>query len=103
MGSDSNRIQVTEFVYLFVFIRGNFPLLCGLKQAQGCDASILLDPVDGMGSEKDSSTNELLKGYDIIDAIKSEIERLCPRVVSCADILVLAAREAILTVKISTH
>lgn len=55
-----------------------------------------------MESEKDSSPNEMLKGYDIIDAIKSEIEGVCPGIVSCADILVLAAREAILTVKIST-
>ncbi|XP_031402615.1 putative Peroxidase 48 [Punica granatum] len=65
---------------------------------EGCDASILLDPINGMASEKDASPNELLKGYDIIEAIKFEIERACPRTVSCADILVLAAREALLTV-----
>ncbi|XP_031385369.1 putative Peroxidase 48 [Punica granatum] len=65
---------------------------------EGCDASILLDPINGMASEKDVSPNELLKGYDIIEAIKFEIERACPRTVSCADILVLAAREALLTV-----
>ncbi|PKI33024.1 hypothetical protein CRG98_046581 [Punica granatum] len=67
---------------------------------EGCDASILLDPVSGMASEKDASPNELLKAsYDVIDAIKFETERVCPRIVSCADILVLAAREAILTAR----
>ncbi|XP_022714970.1 putative Peroxidase 48 [Durio zibethinus] len=63
---------------------------------EGCDASVLLDPVEGMDSEKDSPPNESLKGFDAIDIIKSELEEVCPGVVSCADILVLAAREAVL-------
>eukprot|EP00257_Ricinus_communis_P003658 XP_002516056.3 putative Peroxidase 48 [Ricinus communis] len=62
----------------------------------GCDASILLDAVDGKQSEKDSNPNENLKGYDIIDKIKSQIEEVCPGIVSCADIVVLAAREGVL-------
>ncbi|XVF26744.1 hypothetical protein REPUB_Repub14bG0044700 [Reevesia pubescens] len=63
---------------------------------EGCDASVLLDAVEGMDSEKDSPPNESLKGFDVIDIIKSELEEVCPGVVSCADILVLAAREAVL-------
>ncbi|XVF74585.1 hypothetical protein PTKIN_Ptkin13bG0121600 [Pterospermum kingtungense] len=65
---------------------------------QGCDASLLLDAVEGMDSEKYSPPNDSLKGFDVIDMIKSELEQVCPAVVSCADILVLAGREAVLLV-----
>ncbi|XWS16351.1 hypothetical protein CRYUN_Cryun34aG0078300 [Craigia yunnanensis] len=40
--------------------------------------------------------NENLKGFDVIDTIKSELEEVCHAVVSRAGILVLAAREAVL-------
>ncbi|GMQ08653.1 hypothetical protein CsSME_00052281 [Camellia sinensis var. sinensis] len=61
---------------------------------EGCDASVLLDAVDGIDSEKESPPNETLKGFDLIDMIKSQLEEACPGVVSCADILVLGARES---------
>ncbi|XP_075490586.1 LOW QUALITY PROTEIN: putative Peroxidase 48 [Primulina tabacum] len=63
---------------------------------EGCDAPVLLDASDVMESEKDSPPNESLKGFDVIDIIKSELEESCPGVVSCADIIVLAARESVL-------
>ncbi|KAI8544439.1 hypothetical protein RHMOL_Rhmol08G0296900 [Rhododendron molle] len=62
---------------------------------EGCDASVLLDSIDGVDSEKESPPNETLKGFDIIEIIKSDLEEACPGVVSCADILVLAARESV--------
>lgn len=65
---------------------------------QGCDASVLLDDDDYINSEKDSPPNESLKGFDVIEAIKSQLEEACPGVVSCADILVLAARESVVLV-----
>lgn len=65
---------------------------------QGCDASVLLDSIDGVDSEKESPPNETLKGFDIIEIIKSDLEEACPGVVSCADILVLAARESVVLV-----
>ncbi|PKI53710.1 hypothetical protein CRG98_025951 [Punica granatum] len=58
----------------------------------GCDASILLD---GEKSEKTAPPNLSVRGYDIIDAAKSAVEAICPGVVSCADIIVMATRDAV--------
>ncbi|KAK6914891.1 hem peroxidase [Dillenia turbinata] len=62
----------------------------------GCDASVLLDPDEGIESEKESPPNETLKGFEVIDLIKSALEEVCPGVVSCADIIVLAARDCVI-------
>lgn len=63
---------------------------------QGCDASLLLDSVAGeAASEKEARPNLSLVGFEIIDEIKSRLEHQCPKTVSCADILTLAAREAV--------
>ena len=59
---------------------------------QGCDASILLDVPN---SEKTAVQNTGIFGYDLIDDIKAELEAECPGVVSCADIIVMAARDAV--------
>ncbi|KQK07693.1 peroxidase 2 [Brachypodium distachyon] len=63
---------------------------------QGCDASVLLDTVPaGSGTgEKDAKNNNGLDGFNLIDDIKAELVRLGETNVSCADILVLAARDA---------
>ncbi|ESW17692.1 hypothetical protein PHAVU_007G260700 [Phaseolus vulgaris] len=63
----------------------------------GCDGSILLD-VDGniTESEKNAAPNEnSVRGFDVVDSIKSTIEASCPAVVSCADILALAAEASV--------
>ncbi|WOG83357.1 hypothetical protein DCAR_0102532 [Daucus carota subsp. sativus] len=62
---------------------------------RGCDASILLDTVGTDAAEKSARPNLSLLGFEVIDEIKSEIEKVCPQVVSCADILALAARDAV--------
>ncbi|PWA77776.1 Peroxidase 48 [Artemisia annua] len=64
----------------------------------GCDASVLLDQTEVMGTEKTTLPNESLKGFEHIDLIKSELENVCPGVVSCADLLVMAARESVVLV-----
>ncbi|KAF8041390.1 hypothetical protein BT93_A0098 [Corymbia citriodora subsp. variegata] len=61
---------------------------------KGCDASFLLD---GPDSEKTAAANSALLGapLDVIDKIKEVLEQNCPGVVSCADIINLAARDAV--------
>ncbi|XP_037492444.1 peroxidase 7 [Jatropha curcas] len=58
---------------------------------RGCDASILLNHE---GSERTANASKSLRGFEIIDDIKAEIEKKCPKTVSCADILAAASRDA---------
>ena len=63
---------------------------------QGCDALILLDSTDDQikDNEKVAGQTISLLGYEFIDEIKAKLEEQCHGVVSGADILALAARDA---------
>ncbi|KAL5832229.1 hypothetical protein ACOSQ4_017583 [Xanthoceras sorbifolium] len=47
---------------------------------------------DGIQSEKKALSNLSARGYEVIDDIKSALENVCPGIVSCADILAIAAQ-----------
>ncbi|KAJ8762844.1 hypothetical protein K2173_022973 [Erythroxylum novogranatense] len=59
---------------------------------EGCDGSILLD---SDSAEKHATANLGLGGFDVIDEAKKQLEAACPGVVSCADVVALAARDAV--------
>nr|XP_019707408.1 peroxidase P7 [Elaeis guineensis] len=61
----------------------------------GCDASLLLDDTPTFTGEKSASPNLSIRGYELIDDIKSQVEQACKATVSCADILALAARDGV--------
>ncbi|PWA89543.1 peroxidase 4 [Artemisia annua] len=62
----------------------------------GCDGSILLDDTSSFTGEKNAAPNfQSARGFDVVDNIKSAVEKACPGVVSCADILAITARDSV--------
>ncbi|XP_021766367.1 cationic peroxidase 1-like [Chenopodium quinoa] len=62
----------------------------------GCDGSILLDDTQSAIGERTALVNgNSTIGFEVIDAIKARLEKACPGVVSCADILAVAARDSV--------
>ncbi|KAK6924532.1 hem peroxidase [Dillenia turbinata] len=62
---------------------------------RGCDGSVLLNSGNNNKAEKDGPPNLSLHAFYAIDNAKKAVEAMCPGVVSCADILALAARDAV--------
>lgn len=67
---------------------------------QGCDGSVLLDGSASGPSEKDAPPNLTLRAraFEIIEDLRGRIEKRCGRVVSCADITAIAARDSVFLV-----
>lgn len=67
---------------------------------QGCDASVMIASPNG-DAEKDAQDNLSLAGdgFDTVIKAKQAVEIQCPGIVSCADILALAARDVVVLVR----
>ncbi|KAB8102227.1 hypothetical protein EE612_033585, partial [Oryza sativa] len=62
---------------------------------QGCDASVLLSSTAGNVAERDAKPNKSLRGFGSVERVKARLEAACPGTVSCADVLTLMARDAV--------
>lgn len=64
---------------------------------QGCDGSVLLKGSRSNPSEQKATQNLSLRAraFQLIEEIKAAVEESCSGVVSCADILALAARDSV--------
>ncbi|KAK8567862.1 hypothetical protein V6N13_105810 [Hibiscus sabdariffa] len=60
---------------------------------EGCDGSILIE--NGPNAERHAFSHQGVGGFEVIEQAKAQLEATCPGVVSCADIVALAARDAI--------
>uniref|UniRef100_A0A453IJZ1 Peroxidase n=1 Tax=Aegilops tauschii subsp. strangulata TaxID=200361 RepID=A0A453IJZ1_AEGTS len=69
---------------------------CARVCFQGCDGSILLDNSTSIVSEKYAKpNNNSVRGFTVVDDVKAALEKACPGVVSCADILTIAAKVSV--------
>lgn len=58
-----------------------------------------MDDTSSFTGEKTAGPNaNSVRGFDVIDTIKTNVESACPNTVSCADILALAARDGVVLV-----
>ncbi|CAN0914554.1 Peroxidase 3 [Linum grandiflorum] len=62
---------------------------------RGCDASVMINSTSNNTAEKAAAPNLTLRGFNFLDGLKSLLEKECPGVVSCADILALTARDSV--------
>nr|AGX27515.1 POD21 [Populus tomentosa] len=62
---------------------------------KSCDASLLLETVNGIESEKASQRSLGMRNFKYVNTIKAAVESECPVTVSCADIVALSARDGI--------
>ncbi|XP_037406939.1 peroxidase 56-like isoform X2 [Triticum dicoccoides] len=62
---------------------------------RGCDGSIMLKSRSKKGERDAMPMSYSLRGFDEVERIKAKLEDECPLTVSCADIIIMAARDAV--------
>jgi hypothetical protein len=96
---------MTAWLILLIFQLNSLDFIGFLSHAsqQGCDGSVLLDDTSSSKGEKTALPNKgSLRGFEVVDKIKSAVEKECPGVVSCADILAIASRDSVVIVSTSS-
>uniref|UniRef100_A0A453FQ36 Plant heme peroxidase family profile domain-containing protein n=1 Tax=Aegilops tauschii subsp. strangulata TaxID=200361 RepID=A0A453FQ36_AEGTS len=62
---------------------------------RGCDGSIMLKSRSKKGERDAKPMSYSLRGFHEVERIKAKLEDECPLTVSCADIIIMAARDAV--------
>ncbi|KAG6659731.1 hypothetical protein I3843_03G052500 [Carya illinoinensis] len=86
----------TKFSQTFTTIPATLRLFFHDCFVEGCDASVMIASPNS-DAEKDSEDNLSLAGdgFDTVIKAKQAVEASCPGIVSCADILAIAARDVV--------
>ncbi|CAM8898513.1 unnamed protein product [Rhodiola kirilowii] len=89
-----------HFLQTFATIPGTLRLFQHDCFVDGCDASLMIQSPNG-DAERDNEDNQSISGdaFDTIVKAKEAVEAECPGVVSCADVMALAARDVVVLVK----
>jgi peroxidase len=71
-------------------------LLNSLYNSQGCVGSVLLNDTANFTGEQTAVPNSnSIRGFGVVDNIKTAVENACNGTVSCADILAIAAQQSV--------
>ncbi|KAL0461787.1 UNVERIFIED_CONTAM: Peroxidase 55 [Sesamum latifolium] len=90
------QVVLTKINQTFVTIPATLRLYFHDCFVEGCDASVVIASPNN-DAEKDAPDNLSLAGdgFDTVVKAKQAVEAQCPGVVSCADILAIAARDVV--------
>ncbi|XP_028771396.1 peroxidase 55-like [Neltuma alba] len=91
-----NQAVTNKLAQTFTTIPGTLRLFFHDCMVEGCDASVMIQSPNN-DAEKDAEINLTLAGdgFDTVVKVKEAVEAECPGLVSCADILALAARDVV--------
>jgi peroxidase len=59
---------------------------------------LLNDTATFTGEQTAFPNRDSIRGLNVIDAVKAQVEAVCTQTVSCADILAVAARDSVVAV-----